>query len=204
MTRRLSLISALLFCLSTQTVAGDSVQDLYRQSYALEASYSYESALAQVDRIPAEEADAYLVPLRKGWLLYLLGRYGESVEAYSAAVSANPGAVEARLGLTLPLMALRQWSDAEKACRDVLDKAPGQYLAASRLAYVLYSSGRYGEAEVVYAELVRLYPGDVEMRAGLGWALLKQGKTAGARGHFKWVLHTTPDHASAQEGVALL
>ncbi|MCB9793136.1 MAG: tetratricopeptide repeat protein [Alphaproteobacteria bacterium] len=204
MTARLLTLLALLLSLSAPAHAGDSVPDRYQESYALETAYSYERALARLEGIPATGSDAYLLPLRQGWLLYLLGRYDESIAAYRQAMKASPDAVEARLGLTLPLMAQRDWAGAEAECRAALKVVPGNYLAQSRLAYVLYNAGRFAEAEQAYAALVALYPSDVDMRSGLAWAQLRQGKRAEAKANLEYVLHLAPDHSSAQEGLAAL
>ncbi len=200
-------ISTLVFLLALSAAparAGDPTPDRYQESYALEAAYNYDRALRQLAGIPAEGPDAYLLPLRRGWLLYLLGRYEESVTAYRRAIAADSAAIEAHLGLTLPLMALRRWGEAEAATRAVLARAPGNYRAQSRLAYCLYSAGKHAPAAEVYAELVAAYPADVDMRTGLGWARLKLGDTAGARSAFADVLHLVPDHSSAQEGMTAL
>lgn len=195
---------ALLLSLPAVAQAEEAVPERYQQSYAFEAGYDYARALRQLDGIPEAGADAYLLPLRRGWLLYLLGRYDESVVAYRRAVQARPEAIEASLGLTLPLLALRRWGEAEQAARAVLDRAPGHYLAHSRLAYSLYSAGQHAAARDAYRVLVEQYPADVDMRTGLGWALLKLGDTAGARSAFAEVLHLAPDHSSAREGMSAL
>ncbi len=141
-------------------LAGPAVADeastAFQESYALEAAYDYAGALARLDAVSRSAADAYVLDLRRGWLLYLAGRYAESVEAYRAAVRARPEAVEARLGLTLPLMALRRWKEAETTCDEVLARAPGTYNALSRRAYVLYASGRFTDAAAAYAKVVAL------------------------------------------------
>ena len=98
-------------------------------------------------------------------------------------------------------MALRRWSEAEATCRKVLDDAPGNYLALSRLSYVLYSAGRYADAEAAYQMVVHQYPADMEMQGGLGWSQLKQGKADQAKKTFEWVLKTSPDYSSAAEGL---
>ncbi|MCB9763173.1 MAG: tetratricopeptide repeat protein [Alphaproteobacteria bacterium] len=198
------LSMTLLAAALSAPAAATEVPDLYQQSYALETAYNYDRALKQLDGIALQGADAYLVPLRQGWLLYLLGRYDDSVAAYRKAMAADKSGVEARLGVTLPLMALRRWSEAEAECKEVLKIAPGNYLAMSRMAYVLYNSGRHAEAEAAYAALIKLYPSDVEMRTGLGWAQIKQGKTAEAKKNLEYVLHLVPDHASAKEGLEAL
>jgi TolA-binding protein len=42
------------------------------------------------------------------------------------------------------------------------------------------------------------------MKAGLGWSLLKQGKSADAAKAFRETLSLSPNHASAREGLATL
>lgn len=192
------IIALLAVLLSGQARAVEPAQ-LYLESYALESSYRYDAALERLQALQSAGEDAYVLQLRRGWLLYLLGRYTDSVDAYQGAIQAR-GAVEARLGLTLPLMALRRWKDAEGTCRDILAVAPGNQLAMTRLAYVLYNQGRYSESEAAYQAVIQQYPADLEMWAGLGWSQLKQGRKPAACKSFDTVLRFSPDHASALEG----
>jgi tetratricopeptide (TPR) repeat protein len=195
---------ALALLLTTPVAAGAAnaatTAQLYQASYDLESAQNYEGALAQVEQLRASGEDDYVVHLRHGWLLYLVGRYGDAVAAYQRAAEREPGSAEAYTGLALPLMAQRRWSEAERACRSALKAAPGNYLGMSRLAYVLYSAGKYTDAASQYEAVLKLYPSDVEMRAGLGWALLKKGDAAKAKKTFAEVLRTAPSHVSARQG----
>ncbi|MBN2799866.1 MAG: tetratricopeptide repeat protein [Deltaproteobacteria bacterium] len=190
---------ALLALLWALPAAAVESSDLFLESYALESSYRYDAALERLRVLDATGENAYVLQLRRGWLLYLLGRYAESVDAYQGAIHAQP-AVEARLGLTLPLMALRRWKDAELACKEILGVAPGNQLALTRYAYVLYNQGRFAEAERAYQVVIDQYPADLEMWAGLGWSQVKQGHKSQACAAFDTVLRFSPDHASALEG----
>lgn len=192
--------AALLLGLSVGTAHAGGVADLYQASYDLEAVQDYSGALTKMDDIGQAGKD-YVFHLRRGWLLYLLGRYGDSAEAYRAAVGAAPGSIEARQGLVLPLMALKRWPDAEQTCRDLLELAPADYRGNSRLAYIQYSMGNYAAAADRYRTVLKWYPSDVEMQAGLGWAQLKQGKVVDARQTFEAVLRVAPSHVSAREGL---
>lgn len=194
------MIAGLLLMLSLARAADTGA--LYQASYEREAAADYTGALGQIDALIAAGEDDYVVHLRRGWLLYLVGRYADSAVEYQAASAKDPGSAEAVAGWTLPLMALRRWTDAERACRRLLELTPNNYLGLSRLAYVLYSAGRYADAEAQYAAVLRLYPSDVEMRTGLGWAQLKQGKVPQARAAFTEVLRTAPGHTSSKEGLA--
>jgi tetratricopeptide (TPR) repeat protein len=176
------------------------VAALYQASYDLESIHDYAGALKKMDEIGAVGED-YIYRLRRGWLLYLLGRYGDSATSYRAAVEAAPESLEARQGLVLPLMAMKQWSDAETICKALLEVAPADYRGNSRLAYIQYNMGHYADAADRYRRILALYPSDVEMRAGLGWAELKQGNADAARRTFEAVLRVAPGHGSAREGL---
>lgn len=205
MTRLSISTLALLFGLAlgqpALAAAADGVPETYQASYDLESTQDYAGALAKMDALVRAGHDDYVLHLRRGWLLCLLGRYADAVQAYGAAIDEAPESVEARAGLALPLMALRRWKEAETTCRELLRIAPGHYVGRSRLAYALYSAGRYGDAEGEYGALVRAYPSDVEMRAGMGWAALKQGDVTAARAAFREVLRTAPSHVSAAQGL---
>jgi tetratricopeptide (TPR) repeat protein len=179
----------------------DRAAELYQSSYTLEANGNYRSALAQVEALAGEGEDTYTLHLRRGWLLYNLGRYEDAAKAYRAAIDKEPTSVEARQGLALPLMALKQWKEAESVCRDLLSRAAGDKTGRGRLAYILYMAGRYGEAAREYEAVLEAHPSDADMRAGLGWALLKEGKVKDARAAFEAVLRVAPAHRSAQTGL---
>jgi tetratricopeptide (TPR) repeat protein len=174
---------------------------LFQASYDDEALAKNDAALAELDRLSADQQGSYLVHLRRGWLLAKVGRSADAVAEYGKATLVEPTSVEARLG-ALPLLAgLRRWSDVETTSREVLERDPGSYTATLRLAFALYSLGRFTEAEVVYRRLLALYPGDVEVRAGVGWSLLKQSKTAEARRVFSAILEVAPKNALALDGL---
>jgi tetratricopeptide (TPR) repeat protein len=184
--------------------AQEGVSDLYRRSYALEGWGDYAGALATMDSIERLVTGDYLLFLRRGWLTYLAGKQADSVNAYQKAVALEPKALEPKLGMMLPLMALRRWKEAEKAGQEILASAPGDFTAQSRLAYIHYTQARFAEAEGWYRKALAGYPSNVEMRVGLAWSLAKQQKYREARAEFDRALTVAPDHASAKEGLAAL
>lgn len=195
-----------LLCLALVALpaAAQSVPELYRQSYALEGKGDAAGALKAMDALTAKGVADYTATLRRGWLLYLVGRYTESTAAYGKAMALEPKAVEPKLGAMLPAIALRRWKDAEKLGADVLALAPGDYLALSRTAFIHYQQSRWDKAEAFYKQALALYPSNVEMQLGLAWTWLKQGKTADAKARFEAVLQVAPDSTSALEGLAQL
>lgn len=180
----------------------DEVPDLYRQSYALEAKGDYDGAIRRMNEVASRGGTDYVAVIRTGWLQYLAGRHAESETSYLKAIRLAPDAVEPRLGITLPLMALRRWKEAERFCNEVLKAAPGESVAQGRMAYIQYMLGAYEKAEAWYRQVLAAYPGNVEMRAGLAWTLLMLHRFQEARAEFDKVLAVAPDHASAREGRA--
>ncbi len=196
----LLLLGVALGC-GVAEAGAESTSDLFQRSYDAEAAGKAAEALAALDALPAPVHDGYVADLRRGWLLYKLGRNPEAIDAYAAAARLEPRSVEARVGALLPQMAARRWADVETTARDALRIDPGNYLATLRMAFALYNLGRYPESEALYQRLAEMYPSDVEVRAGLGWARLKGGKAAEAAAAFRAVLDVAPRNALAAEGL---
>jgi len=190
----------LLLLLVLPSASAAEPGDVWRLSYAAEARGDHAAALAALERAGAN-GTAYVAALRRGWLLYLSGRHGEAAEAYQKATALEPRAVEPRVGAMLPLSALRRWKDAERMGEEALALAPGDFTAASRLAWVQFSQAQWPKAEQLYRRALAGWPASAEMRAGLAWSLLRQGKNKEARAEFEKVLAFAPDSASAREGL---
>ena len=180
-----------------------SASRVWKASYAAEAAGQFQAALTALTELPQAQRDGYLASFRRGWLLYCLSQHAESAAEYKQAAMAEPQSIEARLGILLPLMALTRWNDVVALAEDVLKRDPENYLALQRLAFAKFSSEHFPEAEVVYRRLVAHYPSDGEMRAALGWVLLRMGKKKEAVSFFEQVLEVSPDHVSATAGMRL-
>lgn len=202
MSRRLLTGFVLSLSLASVAPAARATPETWRQSYALEARGNARGALEALDTLPEPERRGYLYALRRGWLLYSLGRHADAVTAYRAAAGAAPDAVEPVLGELLPLMALRRWQDAETRAREVLRVDGANYLANRRLALVLYHLGRFAQSEQLYRQVLARYPGDLEMLTGIGWCQLRQNRRADAATTFRGVLAVSADDASARAGLA--
>jgi tetratricopeptide (TPR) repeat protein len=195
------LLFAVAVTLWTSSARADANADLIQRSYDSEAVGKVADSLSVLDQLSSPRKESYVVTLRRAWLLYRLGRFAESVDVYVRAISLAPGAVEPRLGILLPQLALRRWGDVETQARAVLKLEPGNYLATLRLAYACYNLQRYAESTALYRRLKDLYPSDVEVQSGLGWSLLKQGKLPEANVEFRNILEVSPKHELSKEGL---
>jgi tetratricopeptide (TPR) repeat protein len=197
----LGLVAVAFGCGVASAGADGGAAEQFQRSYDSEASGKNQEALGALDALPSPQKDGYVAQLRRGWLLYKLGKSAESIDAYGRAVGLEPRSVEARVGALLPAMALRRWADVEAGAREVQKLDPGNYLAGLRLAFAVYNLGRYNEAAALYKRLAEAYPSDVDVRAGLGWALLKTGKATEAATEFRAVLEVAPRNVLASDGL---
>ncbi|MCB1173507.1 MAG: tetratricopeptide repeat protein [Leptospiraceae bacterium] len=147
-----------------------------RRSYQLEQRGQYKEAYLLMHKLAESNRQHYLAHLRAGWLAYKSGYYKAAVYYYRKAVVLAPTAIEPGLGLMQPLIALARYKEAETVGRAVLAKDAKNYLARSRLAWSLYLSGRYSEAQAYYYYLIVDYPADGEMYIGIGDSLWAQKK----------------------------
>ena len=168
--------------------AGADASEAYQLSYAAEAAGKLDEAISALGKLPAPQRESYLAHYRRGWLLYCQGRFAEAVSAYSKASALEPGSVEARVAVLLPLLAQKRWDDTANAAQEVLKRDPENYLATLRLAFAKFSAKRFAEAEVSYRKLRVLYPADLEVRTGLAWTALRLGQQREALAMFSEVL----------------
>jgi tetratricopeptide (TPR) repeat protein len=196
------LVALLLASRPAAAALDERVAALYRASYQLEYKGDAAGALAKMGEIRALAGATYFVAVRTAWLHYLKGDFAGAVTAYREAIRWEPKAVEPKLGVTLPLLALKRWRDLERACRDVLALDPHNAIARARLAHALYSVGNYPDAATAYRKLVAEYPSVLDYQTGLGWALLRMGRRADAQRLFQAVLAVAPDNANAKAGLA--
>jgi tetratricopeptide (TPR) repeat protein len=199
--RNFLLVSMILVMVVSSVNAEDSIANLYEESYTLEGKGDYSGAVNKVLQILRTDNKDYTASLRAGWLFYLNGDYASAVTYYKKAMAIEPGAVEPVLGISLPLMAGKQWTEAEKKLTLVLAKDPGNYLVYSRLAYISFSLGKYGEAKDRYEHVLKLYPSDLEMKLGMGWTYVRMGNKRKAVEYFSEVLRVQKSNVSALAGM---
>lgn len=201
--------NTLSFCilLVVSMIAGfadEQVPKLYEESFALEAQGDYSGAANKVLQILRADPKDYTAYLRAGWLFYLQADYNSSVTCYKKAIALQPDAVEPLLGITLPLMASKQWKEAEKMAKAVVQKDPNSYLGNSRLAYTMFCLGKYTESKEKYEQVLSLYPSDLDMKLGLGWVYFRLGNKRKAAEYFGEVLRVQKNNASALEGLEMV
>ncbi len=176
--------------------------DLYRQSYQLEAKGDYSGALTRMREVRKAAGASYFLSLRTGWLLYLSADYAAAEKSYREAVAAKPGAIEAKIGLSLVLYVEQKWKELETTCKQVLAEDAKNAVVRARMAAGYYGAGNYADAAALYRKLVEEYPGELDYQTGYAWALQRMGKREEARKLFQAVLAVSPDNLNANQGMA--
>lgn len=162
-------IIIILLIVNISSILAESIQD----SYALEAKGEYLKALKIMEKIVEKDNRNYFINLRCAYLSYLSYQFPKSEIYYQKAILLAPDAIEPRLGQLKPLSALGKQVQLQVACKGILKLDPKNYTARSYIAYSLYTSGNYEEAEKYYASLIIDYPSDTEMLIGLGWTYVQ-------------------------------
>lgn len=178
-------------------------RDTLGESFALESRGLVKEAL-QASRETAEQSPSRYFPrLRTAYLELQLKQFSAAADDYARAAALAPRALEPLLGRQQALLELGKYAQAEGVGRQVLARDADNYLGASRLAWTLFSLKRYAEAAKIYGRVLTLYPGDLEMMTGLGYAELRAGRKREAAEAFRSVLSIVSAHARAREGLAL-
>lgn len=170
-------------------------------SYQLQANADYAGAIQILRSLVDSSPKAYFPRLRLAYLHLLKCEYQNSADAYRAAALLEPAAVEPLLGQQQALMALEHFDDAEKVGREILQRDPKNYTGLSRQAWIQFKRESYAAAADLYQQVLVLYPSDVEMLAGLGYAQLWLGKKSTAEATFRKALAFVPGHAGATAGL---
>jgi tetratricopeptide (TPR) repeat protein len=185
-------LSTLLTLLATSVLAQD---DAWQTSYQLEAAGKYYEAIAAIDHVPANGPDAELKALRRGWLYYLPGSFNESIREYRLAIERNSKSVDARVGITLPLLAQKRWRDAAQNARIALQLAPNNYTALLRLAMALEGQREWEEMAAI---MIASYPSEATPYVYLARASVSLKKRDDAIAAYTAVLVRAPGNLEAK------
>lgn len=193
------LISSLVIsALAAFMVAAHAQEAAWQTSYQLETAGKYSDAIAALDVVPANGPDAELKALRRGWLYYLPGNFSDSIREYRLAIERNSRSIDARLGLTLPLLAQKRWREAEQSARTALELSPNNYTGLLRLVLALEGQRDWAMMAKTAAIITTSYPSDATGFVYLARAYAWQEKRADAVAAYQAVLVRVPGHLEAK------
>lgn len=192
------LLSTFFTAMTLSSMSVQAQEEAWKSSYKLEAAGKYTEAIAAIDPVPANGPAAELKTLRRGWLYYLLGNFNESIREYRYAGERNGESVDARLGVTLPLLAQKRWREAEQNAREALKLAPNNYTGLLRLTVALEGQRDWEKMAKTAISMTASYPSDATAYVYLARAYAWLSKRNEAIAAYNAVLARYPGHLEAK------
>ncbi|MDX8389688.1 MAG: tetratricopeptide repeat protein [Mariprofundaceae bacterium] len=171
--------------------------DVWATSYALEANGQYEKAAALLVPMLDNGQSSEFALIRYGWLHYLQGNYSDAIRSYKRALKRNQRSFDARLGITLPLLAQQRWKEATRYLNQVLDQSPYDYTAHIRLMLCEEGQRKWAALEQHAKRLAAFYPTDATILVYLARAYAWQDNNITAKKAYQRVIVRVPDHVEA-------
>lgn len=116
-------------------------------------------------------------------------------------LSASAGPYEDAFARAVSLEEQGEYEAAAAELAALVETYPQDYPLQLQIAWLQFQAGRYDQAERAYRRALDLSGGALDPTLGLGWTLLRLGRTDEARAYFDQVLARDPDNASAAEGL---
>jgi tetratricopeptide (TPR) repeat protein len=132
-----------------------------------------------------------------GSALESLGRAGEAVKHYAAAVRLEPRNAQWHFNLANALASQGDLEEALVHCREVVKLWPDLALGFNNLARILANLGKNEEAVEYYHKALQLAPGLAMAHNNLGIALVRLGKYEEAVEQYRRALAIDPTYVSA-------
>ncbi len=187
-------IALIIFTLlGSSAHAGPSV---WADSHALQQKGEFGRAAEVLQQDPATRRDEY-AQLRIAYLNYLGGHHNEAIHFYEQALKRNPDSIDARLGITLPLMVQQRWRQVKAQMKQLLRFAPWHYSAHIKLMIAEEALADWPALARHARSLTKAYPSDASSWVYLARANLWLGKKEQAKKAYREVLKRIPGHVEA-------
>lgn len=191
------IVSLTVIVCFTSVGNAEEGESFWSKSYALEANGEYEKAAALLVPYMDNGGESEFALMRYGWLNYLQGNFNDSIKVYKQALERNQRSFDARLGITLPLMAQQRWNEARRFLKQVLAQSPYNYVAHIRLMACEEGLRKWEVLEEHARGLSAHYPADASVLVYMARAYAWQGKNQLAKQMYKRVLTRIPAHVEA-------
>jgi Tfp pilus assembly protein PilF len=145
------------------------------------------------------EAQTASIPTWQPWLDR--GARMRLLDAQLDTVTEKDGEIALRVERAALLAEMGRSLEARSEHLKVLELDPTNRLTLFGLGRLLVNTGQLKAAEIVYAEAVKHYPGDVALQVNLGSVLLQMEHPLAARAHYEAALALDPDFPQAHGGM---
>ncbi|SRR5579883_664301 len=176
-------------------IAALLVQSVDYQAEGIKAldAKQYDSAVDLFKKAIAEDPKDYAPHFHLALAYSLLKRDSEAIPEYKKVLELKAGLYEAELNLGICLLRTKNPGAAIPYLKSATAEKPKEQLPAYYYAQALLDSGQNAEAEAAFLVLNPTAGSE----AGLGLALMRQGKLSGAEQHFRKAAAMDPAYRSA-------
>lgn len=172
-------------------------KNVWSKSYTYEGLKKYVDAANVLEPMLNSDPSNEFLLLRLGWLNYLQTKYNESFSYYKKALALNSDSIDARLGLTLPLLAQLRWKEAAIYAKQVIAMSAWDLTANTRLMTSESALLEWVVLEQHATEVVKHYPSDPSAIIFLARSQAMQGKKTQAIANYTLALQRSPDNLEA-------
>lgn len=169
----------------------------WQTNYMLENTGQYAQAVAGIDEVLRLTPTHEFALMRRAWLNYSQGHHNDALRDYNQVLALNPKALDARLGLTLPLLAQQRWREAAVEAHKVIAVSAWDYTAHVRLMVCEEGEQKWETLTRHATELATRYPGDATVQVYLARSAASQNDSRTARLAYLKVLQHLPEHMEA-------
>lgn len=183
------------FILASITMIASADNSIWAKSYKEQAQGQLQQAVNTLQ--PMIKKNNEFALMRYAYLEYLQGRYNESISIYENVIDLNPASIDAKLAITLPLMAQLRWRQVKHYSLEVLKLSHWNYSAHVKLMIAEEGMRNWKTLEKHAAQLAKTYPTDSTALVYLARANAWQGEIKQANSVYKEVLIRVPGHIEA-------
>jgi tetratricopeptide (TPR) repeat protein/TolB-like protein len=155
-----------------------------------------EAAEASCTRAIALDASLAQVQVTLGSVQSATGRYRDAVATFRRVLEAEPGNLDASLGLARAYQALGRLAEAEATFRAATASRPDFWLPYHRLGNFYLAHQRWAQAEAQYEKVVTLTPDSFVGPFDLGIAYFNENRLADARAAFERSIALKPTYGA--------
>ncbi len=183
--------------------AQTTAKDLISASYSAESANNYPLALEKMKALEIQDTTDAFYKLRIGWLLYLSGKYNESLAYYQKSLKISP-CVDAQIGIVNCYLYLGMWNDAISLCKEVLTTYPDYTDVLLKAGFAAYMKKEYNQSINYYLKALIVSPYSFEARGYLVAAYYYNGNNTEAKKHYQFLKRYYPASPSVKDFAKIL
>jgi tetratricopeptide (TPR) repeat protein len=145
----------------------------------------YDAAVELFTKAVAEDPKDYGARFNLGLAYSFLGKDGDSIPQYKAALELKPGLYEAELNLGISFLRSKAAAEAIGPLKAAVEQRPLEFRPVFYLGDALRDTGAVPEAEAAYSTAIGLKPDSAEAELGLARLLLQEEKLPDSEPHFR-------------------